>query len=58
MSKIQCPDCREWRTVEQVCTPEGWDNAPCGNCGDPGWTQPYDSDDPLAGRGSREGAPR
>lgn len=50
MSAIPCPVCGKLRKVEQIATPEGWANPPCWRCGDPGWTQPYFADDPLAGR--------
>lgn len=50
MSAIPCPVCQQLRSVEQVSTPDGWLNPPCWNCGDPGWTQPYGQEDPLAGR--------
>lgn len=50
MSWIYCPECGVKRTVETVSVPEGWQNFQCWNCGDPGWIQPYDSDDPLSGR--------
>lgn len=57
MSAIPCPVCGKLRKVEQVSAPEGWVNPQCWNCGDPGWVQPYDEDDPLAGRGTRAAAP-
>ncbi len=51
MSWIYCPVCKNKRTVEQIFTKEGWLNLACWNCGDPGWVQPLDADDPLSGRG-------
>jgi hypothetical protein len=53
MSAIRCPNCGMLRKVEQVSTPEGWSNSKCWFCGDPGWIQPYDAKDPLAGRGDQ-----
>lgn len=54
MSAIPCPACGVLRKVEQIAAPEGWVNPACWNCGDPGWVQPDDADDPLAGRPARE----
>lgn len=53
MSWIECPVCGAFRSIEKVWTPEGFPNPPCANCGDPGWLQPLDAEDPLAGRGDR-----
>jgi len=50
VSAVPCPECGALRKVEQISTPDGWSNPPCWSCGDPGWLQPYDEDDPLAGR--------
>jgi hypothetical protein len=46
--KIHCPSCGRLRSVEQIATTDGWKNPPCWFCGDPGWMQPYDAEDPLA----------
>jgi hypothetical protein len=54
VSWIPCPVCGQLRKVENVWTPGGFVNGPCWSCGDPGWMQPDDADDPLAGRPERK----
>ena len=54
MSGIACPECGAIRKVEQTFTKDGWVNPACWSCGDPGWLQPLDAEDPLAGRGALE----
>lgn len=31
--KIKCPQCDEWRTVEDVLADDEWLSPPCWNCG-------------------------
>jgi len=42
MSALPCGKCGTLRKIEQVTTPSGFENPPCYNCGDPGFTQPYE----------------
>ena len=50
MSAIPCPVCGRLRKVMQVWSTDGWHNPDCGSCGDPGWINPPDADDPFEGR--------
>jgi hypothetical protein len=52
MSAIPCPVCGHLRKIEQVTDGKVWMNPQCFNCGDPGWSNPIDADDPFAGRES------
>jgi hypothetical protein len=42
MAGVACPKCGKIRKIDIISTPDGWNQPPCYNCGDPGYIEPYD----------------